>query len=626
MIGNRFRRTVCALRSANSSETRRRLTVHPAIESLEGRQLLSGFTGLSASRNVVVHGSVYNISVTGGGFEAVRPEGRGQFGVSLFGTTSQSTLNVSLTSFRPRLGIAPISFSGIQVRSGELGTINAGGATIDGMVSPLSGLKSFNVGSISGNARLYFSSSPSTFNVGSIDLASGGEIYVQGDLTAPLTVSSLTLNGGNFSIGQDATGAMNFGSLTLENGGVFSVGRNVTSGITINGNLSVLSSGSELNVGGNLTGLTVDGVIQGKGTNKKSPDINVGLNLVNLTVQGATPNQGGIYGADIEAGKNITNLLVAHGIFDSFIYAGVEITGGSSSTGSIGPDGADSIVNSQIQAGVEINQMTIGGNVRSTFVTIPNSPGYPTRIIAGEDRQGVWSNGGLIDNFQILGAMYDSVIAASVAPYGGNGSLPIKGYHIPTPAPNPAVGTGYYNAPNGYIEAGTFADPQMLPNYTETNVLNETVAPNTSQDFLTKTQFNSPNVLLYNVNPAYDTAADPNVHDTVMFGAINPSFASAPNTDIALYSSVTNSNSNGTSNNSQTINGSSSSSSGTTSTASNGNTATSTTSYATPVPLPTKSTVVGGVFSTQHSPGTDYAGIYAADTRGVFVGNLPSGG
>ena len=89
MIGNRFRRTVCALRSANSSETRRRLTVHPAIESLEGRQLLSGFTGLSASRNVVVHGSVYNISVTGGGFEAVRSEGRGQFGVSLFGTTSQ---------------------------------------------------------------------------------------------------------------------------------------------------------------------------------------------------------------------------------------------------------------------------------------------------------------------------------------------------------------------------------------------------------------------------------------------------------------------------------------------------------------------------------------------------------
>jgi hypothetical protein len=616
MIGNRFRRTVSAFRSADSSETRRRLKVLPAIESLEGRQLLSGFTGLSASRNVVVHGSVYNISVTGGGFEAVRAEGRGQFNLSLFGTTSQSTVNVSLTSFRPRLGIAPISFSGIQVRSGELGTINAGGATIDGIVSPLSGLKSFNVGSISGNARLYFSSSPSTFNVGSIDLASGGEIYVQGDLTAPLTVSSLTLNGGNFTIGQDATGAMNFGSLTLENGGVFSVGRNVTNGITVNGNLIVSPSGGELNVGGNLTGLTVDGVIEGKGTNTKSPDINVGLNLVNLTVQGATPNQGSIYGADIEAGKNITNLLVAHGIFDSFIYAGVEITGGSSSTGSVGPDGADSIVNSQIQAGVEINQMTIGGNVRSTFVTNPNSPGYPTRIIAGEvidpnmHNEDIWTNGGLIDNFQILGAMYDSVIAASVAPYGGNGSLPVTGYNIPAPAPNPPVGTGYYNAPNGYIEAGTFADPLMLPNYTETNVLNETVAPNTSQDFLTKTQNNSPNVLLYNVNPAYDTSVDPNVHDTVMFGAINPSFASAPNTDIALVSSVTNSKSTGN-NNASIV---------------NANSATSTSSYATPVPLPTKSTVVGGVFSTPHGPGTDYAGIYAADTRGVFVGSLPSGG
>jgi hypothetical protein len=45
------------------------------------------------------------------------------------------------------------------------------------------------------------------------------------------------------------------------------------------------------------------------------------------------------------------------------------------------------------------------------------------------------------------------------------------------------------------------------------------------------------------------------------------------------------------------------------------------------LPLPTKSTVLGGVISTSHGSNPDaydFAGIFAADTRGVFVGTLPS--
>jgi hypothetical protein len=39
--------------------------------------------------------------------------------------------------------------------------------------------------------------------------------------------------------------------------------------------------------------------------------------------------------------------------------------------------------------------------------------------------------------------------------------------------------------------------------------------------------------------------------------------------------------------------------------------------------FPQKSTVLGGVISTPHGDEADYAGVLAADTRGVFVGILP---
>jgi len=39
---------------------------------------------------------------------------------------------------------------------------------------------------------------------------------------------------------------------------------------------------------------------------------------------------------------------------------------------------------------------------------------------------------------------------------------------------------------------------------------------------------------------------------------------------------------------------------------------------------PSKSTVDGGVITTAHANGSDHAGIFAADTSGVFVGTLPA--
>src|SRR5262249_14341661 len=145
--------------------------------------------------------------------------------------------------------------------------------------------------------------------------------------------------------------------------------------------------------------------------------------------------------------KDILGLNVPHGIFDSFITAGVLIDGGTSAGagGNVGADGTDAVFNSEIRAGLNINHLTINGDVRSTFAVNPNSPGYRTRIIAGEDRAGKFTSGGLINNSQIPGALIDSVLAASVAPYGGAGSLPSFAYGAPPPVVGPPPGDLGYN-------------------------------------------------------------------------------------------------------------------------------------------------------------------------------------
>ena len=137
--------------------------------------------------------------------------------------------------------------------------------------------------------------------------------------------------------------------------------------------------------------------------------------------------------------------------------------------GNIGADGTDAIFNSEIRAGSEINHLIINGDVFSDFPTNPNPTGYPTRIIAGENRQGTFAPSGLIDHFQILGSMTDSAIAASVAPFGGNGTLPPVGYNPTPPIPNPGPPT--YNGPGGTVAVGTFVSSTNVPNYTELSVL-----------------------------------------------------------------------------------------------------------------------------------------------------------
>src|SRR5262249_639030 len=148
------------------------------------------------------------------------------------------------------------------------------------------------------------------------------------------------------------------------------------------------------------------------------------------------------------------------------------------------------------------------------------------------------TTGGLIDNFQITGTMYDSVLAASVQPNGGNGTLPTFAYGAApeTPSNTPGdLGNNTYDAPAGPITGGTLRTPLKVPNFSQLSYYNETLT-----------------------GVSYDTVSDPTIDDFIFPGAINPSFASSPVASSALA-------------NPSTV-----------------------------LPLPKKSTVLGGVISTVH--------------------------
>lgn len=300
---------------------------------------------------------------------------------------------------------------------------------------------------------------------------------VAGDSVAPIQITndmSLSDNG-LFSIGRDQTGTISIGgSLLLNSGGQLVVGRNLA-GLTVAGDVRVNST-SGIVVGGDLDGLTVGGVFQGQGS-PSAVDLGVGLNLNGLTILGGASNQGGLQSANINVGKNISQIDIPHGIFGSWVTAGVSIDGGGgtgSTTGTVGADGVTAIYNSEIDAGTSITNLAIDGDVKSGYPTGDPS-GYPTRIIAGKIRasaigstpdQGLYLPNGSITNVVINGALIDAVLAASVAPYGGDGSLPPPPAYgaLPQSPGTPAPGVPInYQAPAGLTDSTT-------PNYSIRNV------------------------------------------------------------------------------------------------------------------------------------------------------------
>ncbi len=209
----------------------------------------------------------------------------------------------------------------------------------------------------------------------------GGEFVVVGDSVAPIQITndmSLSDNG-LFSIGRDQTGSFSIGgSLILDSGGELAVGRDLSS-LTVSGDVLVNPAASGILVGGDLGAMTVGGIFRGQGS-PNHVDLGVGLNLNGFNIlggtsnliSGGTSNPGGLQSANINVVKNISQIDIPHGIFRSWITAGVSINGGGgtgSTTGTVGADGVTAIYNSEIDAGTSITNLTVGGDVKSGFPT-----------------------------------------------------------------------------------------------------------------------------------------------------------------------------------------------------------------------------------------------------------------
>jgi hypothetical protein len=537
------------------------------VESLEGRQLLSTFTGFSyvhniqtptgINHNIQTPTGIFSLQLTGPGVLKARPAGHGAINLNVLGTTTNSSL--SITQVQPRFHVVNtlLVIQNLTIKSGQIGNIQASAAELNGpMTLPMTPLttsiNTLQFGALGPNAQIDVNGSVGSMSVQNVNLGPSGHVVIADDLNS----------------------------------------------LTVTGNLLVNPGSTGIVVGGNLNGLTVNGIFQGQGTS--AIDLSVGLDLTNFTVLSGSSS---VRSANIAVGKDIVGLDIQHGIFNSLITAGVLISG------NIGPDGFDAIFDSEILAGAQINNLTINGNVTSDYVTnpSPHPTGYPTRIVAGEvleDRapgrnsqggfpQGTFTSGGNIDNFQITGSLIDSVVAASVAPYGGNGTLPFAtgfSYSAPTPpAPTPGgPGPNTYDAPAGIIVGGTVKTPVGFANFSEVSYYNETEI-----NSIIPLTFPPPRVAFYNIDPTGKNG-NPTLDNTILPGAINLSFASAP-ADLGTL----NANPGGSGSTTTTI----------------------------PLSLPSKSTVLGGVISNSHNDNplerSDFAGIYADDTSGVFVGPLP---
>ncbi len=367
----------------------------------------------STSGKIQVDGNLGTLSVGGGIMESTG--GAVAISTDLTGSLSVSgavSLNGGIFSVgRDLTGTVGIAGNFALTNSGQFTVGRNLGATASMATDTITGNLTVDSGSeVSVGANL----SALMVN-GNVEVSGNGVISVTGVLT------TLTVSGGG---GSSATG-----NVTLGSGGLIDVAGDLNT-FSIGSDLQT-SGGGEVEVGGDLGDLAVSGVIYGKG----SEDVVVGDDLGQLTVLGGGNNTFSVNNVDIAVSENIQGLDIRNGITDSLITAGILINGGTPGTGAngwnIGSNGSDAVFDSQILAGYEIDNLTIGGNVESD--TPSNRAGLPTRIVAGEYPENTYVAGGVINNFQIVGNLIDSVIAASVEPYNGTYPQPAAGPNSTAP-------------------------------------------------------------------------------------------------------------------------------------------------------------------------------------------------
>jgi hypothetical protein len=329
----------------------RRHAIAPAFEYLEGRQLLSSFTGPSRVRPVHSSAGDFLIQVGGSGLVKVHPAGHGAIDLVAFGTTAETTITVTLV--RPRWHFAGqlLPIRTLTVTSGQLGGLDAAPVELVGTMTPLNNtVANLVLGEIGPKARVDIDGSVGDMTASAIDLGPTGHVVVSGalntaDLTGSMQIGGLTIDGGRFVIGQDSLAPISVaGNMTISHNGIFSVGRDLDGSLQVNGNLT-LDSGGQLFVGRNLSnltvtgnlrvnptgsgivvdgalgGVTVDGTFQGQGGTAAPTffDLGVGLNLTGLTILGGNKSLNGLINSNIRAGGTISGVDIAYGTVNSTI-------------------------------------------------------------------------------------------------------------------------------------------------------------------------------------------------------------------------------------------------------------------------------------------------------------------
>jgi hypothetical protein len=352
----------------------------PALEMLEGRRLLSTYTGPSAHRPILTPAGAFLVQVSGPGAVEVHHEAGGAIDLDVYGTTTNSTLTITQTQPRYHAASQLLAIGNLRIRSGQLGGLSAMPVELEGRMTPLTGsVDTFEIGTIGPRAQVNIDGSVGVMSVSDIDLGPTGHVAIAGDINTiaqgglptsstsliplvsptstvngntiaqsePMTIGNITIDGGQFSIGRDSLESIAIngnvaisrdgsfsigrdqdgsftvnGSVLLSSGGQLVIGRNLGS-LAITGNLVVQPSGSGIAVDGALDSLTIDGYFQGQGGTSAptAVDLGVGLNLSGLTILGGVSGQGGLIDANVRVGGSVSGVNIAYGTDNSTIQS-----------------------------------------------------------------------------------------------------------------------------------------------------------------------------------------------------------------------------------------------------------------------------------------------------------------
>src|SRR4051812_14838951 len=203
MIRDEGRRERRSSGDATTEARTRRRPANPAVEVLEGRQLLSVYTGPTSSRPVASRGAVFTVAVSGGGYETIRRMRGGQFAINLFATNPNSTLTITAQPRKARFANTALPIGQLNVKTGVIGAINASAADLLGPMTKLSGsVSTIQLNKIGRAATVDVAGDLGGLSAAQMDLGPTGLVHVGGDLTGPVG-GSLHLDGGQFIVAQD---------------------------------------------------------------------------------------------------------------------------------------------------------------------------------------------------------------------------------------------------------------------------------------------------------------------------------------------------------------------------------------------------------------------------------------